>query len=149
MSQQEVIELFAPDSKSVDAVKNWLIKSGVPANKITVPRSKGWVNFDTTVSQLEGLLGAKYHAYDHISARHAHIGTDEYHLPREISDVVSFVTPGVVFAPTKALSTAAQKRANTNKADLFSTRQPFKPFSHAKIAERTSVVGSAICVKSY
>lgn len=143
MSQNEVIELFAPDSKSIDAVKSWLIKSGVPANKITVPRSKGWVNFDTTVSQLEGLLGAKYHAYDHISARNAHIGTDEYHLPREISDVVSFVTPGVVFAPTKAVSTSAQKRAN--KADLFSTRQPFRPFSEAKLASRTLTARSILC----
>lgn len=97
-SKDDVVELFSPDESSVTAIKEWLISSGVSPNAITSPQSRGWVDFSTTVDQLESLMKTKYHMYDHVEARSAHLGADEYHLPRDISHLVDFVTPGVVMA---------------------------------------------------
>ncbi|KAK5995211.1 Tripeptidyl-peptidase sed1 [Cladobotryum mycophilum] len=79
----EVVQLFAPSDDSVSAVKAWLVKFGIPVDKITSPKSKGWLDFETTSGQLESLLNANYHVYDH----------------RDFP-LVDFITPGVVFAQT-------------------------------------------------
>ncbi|KAK2603824.1 hypothetical protein QQS21_004026 [Conoideocrella luteorostrata] len=108
-SQDEVVELFAPDESSVNTIKNWLVKSGVSADKITSPKSKGWLDFHATVGELESILKTKYHMYDHVQARNAHIGTDEYVLPDEISSLVDFIAPAVVMSQTSQPSRNAKR----------------------------------------
>ncbi|KAM0262586.1 hypothetical protein ACHAQJ_001631 [Trichoderma viride] len=146
----QVVELFAPSEDSINAVKAWLVKSGVPASSITSSKSKGWLDFVTTSGQLESLLKTSYSTYDHVEARNVHIGTDEYTLPNEISQHVDFITPGVIFAPVKT-SSKAEKR------EQKSIRQPSKPLP-AHVAAilaanplATSTCGTAItpqCIKS-
>lgn len=105
----QVVDLFAPSEDSISSVKAWLVKSGVPASSITSSKSKGWLDFVTTSGQLESLLQTSFSTYDHVEARNVHVGTDEYSLPKEISQHVDFITPGVVFAPVKT-SSKAEKR---------------------------------------
>ncbi|KAL7905061.1 peptidase S8/S53 domain-containing protein [Trichoderma velutinum] len=146
----QVVDLFAPSDESISNVKAWLVKSGVPASSITSSKSKGWLSFVTTSGQLESLLHTSFSTYDHVDARNVHIGTDEYSLPKEISQHVDFITPGVVFAPVKT-STKKEKRGHK------SIRRPSKPIP-AHIAQilaanplATSTCGSAItpqCIKS-
>ncbi|KAG8411214.1 hypothetical protein J3459_016525 [Metarhizium acridum] len=126
-SKDQVAALFAPDESSINAVKSWLIKSGVSADKITFPQSKGWVEFQSTVGELESILKTKYHLYDHIQARNAHIGTDEYSLPNEISDLVDFITPAVVMSQTS-------KPSNNVKRNDGRIIRPHKPLS-AEVAQ--------------
>ena len=64
------------------------------------------MHFDARASQLETILHAEYHVYEHVEARGEHIGTDEYHLPRDISLLVDFITPGVVFASRRSADAA-------------------------------------------
>lgn len=99
-TQEQIAELFAPDESSITAVKEWLVKSGIPAGSISSPKSKGWLDFETTVGQLQSVLQTQYHHYDHAVKQGDHIGTDEYTLPEEISQHVDFVHPAVVFAKT-------------------------------------------------
>lgn len=80
------------------------------------------------MGQLESLLATRFHAYDHVEARNAHIGTDEYHLPRDISEIVEFVTPGVVFSSTKEPSQAMKRRAAAPKQSMI---QPLRPLTQA------------------
>lgn len=83
------------------------------------------------MGQLESLLATRFHAYDHVEARNAHIGTDEYHLPRDISDIVEFVTPGVVFSSTKEPSQAMKRRAADATPPKQSMIQPLRPLTKA------------------
>lgn len=92
----QVLELFAPEEESVNAVKQWLVKSGIPSGSIQVPRSNGWVQFETTARQLESVLKTKYHVYKRDNVGHIEtIGTEEYSLPAEVSTHVDFIHPGV------------------------------------------------------
>ncbi|TQV93124.1 protease S8 tripeptidyl peptidase I [Cordyceps javanica] len=92
----QVIDLFAPKDSSIQAVKQWLIDSGIPSGSIKVPRSKGWVQFKTTAGQLESILKTKYHVYKNSNVENIEtIGTEEYSLPAEIAEHVEFVHPGV------------------------------------------------------
>ncbi|KAJ3499351.1 hypothetical protein NLG97_g391 [Lecanicillium saksenae] len=93
---EQVLELFAPAGESVNAVKQWLIKSGIPGDSITIPRSKGWLEFETTASQLESVLKTKYHVYKRDNVADVEtIGAEEYSLPPKVSEHVDFIYPGV------------------------------------------------------
>ncbi|PMB69550.1 Tripeptidyl-peptidase sed1 [Beauveria bassiana] len=92
-TSDEVTELFAPDADSIDKVTKWLREAGI--DKVTVPKSRGFVDFQATTEKLESLLQTKYHVYEHRSTGSQHLGADEYHLPRAISDVVDFVAPAI------------------------------------------------------
>ncbi|KAJ6447263.1 tripeptidyl-peptidase I [Purpureocillium lavendulum] len=97
-SREQVIDLFAPSDESVSKVQEWLILSGITKDSIIVPETKGWVHFESTVGQLQSLVKADYHLYDHILARdETHLGTDEYHLPEGIAAHVDFIVPGTAF----------------------------------------------------
>lgn len=89
------MELFKPSDESISIVKRWLVQSGVAANSIVVPKSKGWIAFDSTVEQLEDVLKTKYYTYHHISSGVDHIGVDEYSLPEHVSEHVDFVSPAL------------------------------------------------------
>lgn len=102
---EQVADIFAPEDASVDKVTQWLKAAGIDG--ITVPKSKGYVDFQTTAKKLESLLQAKYHVYDHAASDSQHFGTDAYHLPGEISQVVDFVAPGIVTASMKKRDSAA------------------------------------------
>lgn len=100
-TREQIIDLFAPSAESIAKVKDWLIRAGVAEESIVVPNTKGWVHFDSTVGQLESLVKAEYHIYNHISTRGEgdidHLGTDEYHLPEEVAAHVDFIVPGTAF----------------------------------------------------
>ncbi|OAA56409.1 Peptidase S8/S53, subtilisin/kexin/sedolisin [Cordyceps fumosorosea ARSEF 2679] len=92
---EQVVDLFKPADESVAAVKRWLAQSGIAHDSLVVPKSQGSVYFSTTIDKLEDLLQTKYHVYRHARSDDVeHIGTDEYSLPHDISDVVDFVVPG-------------------------------------------------------
>ncbi|TWU74836.1 hypothetical protein ED733_000519 [Metarhizium rileyi] len=117
-TQDQVVDLFSPTSESIDTVKRWLIKSGVSADQIKSPRSKGWLDFETTVGQLGNMLKTDYHIYENKRTRSEHLGTDSYILPDEVSKHIDFITPGVVPVQVKS------RRAVPGQA----RRIPFTPF---------------------
>ncbi len=119
--------MFAPSEETIDSVKSWLVKSGIPADKITLSNSKGWLSFETTVSKLESVLKTQYHVYNNVAARSDHIGSDEYSLPEDISDLVEFVMP--------AVSTGKIGKRD-NKAQAQAIKEPVRDLT---AAQQTSV----------
>ncbi|QLI69459.1 Tripeptidyl-peptidase sed1 [Metarhizium brunneum] len=104
-TQDKVVDLFSPAPESIETVKRWLVDRGVPENQIKSPKSKGWLDFETTVGQLEDILKTNYHLYENKKTRSEHLGADSYSLPSEVSQHVDFITPGVV--PIKVKSARA------------------------------------------
>ena len=61
----EVNKAFAPSAATVNAVREWLVSTGIDHRRITVSDNRGWIAFDATVEEAEDLLGAQYHEYGH------------------------------------------------------------------------------------
>jgi tripeptidyl-peptidase-1 len=70
--------MFAPVQKTVDMVKEWLTDFGIDAKRITHSDNKGWLAFDATTAEAEGLLHAEYHFYEHTAKGHVTPACERY-----------------------------------------------------------------------
>ncbi|KAH9221158.1 Pro-kumamolisin, activation domain-containing protein [Leptodontidium sp. 2 PMI_412] len=99
---EEVIQKFAPEQKTVDAVTEWLTGFGIHSKRITHSDNRGWLAFDATTEEAEGLLHTKYHIYEHETEGHMIPACESYHLPQNIQQHIDYITPGIkLFAPQK------------------------------------------------
>lgn len=69
--------MFAPSDETVDAVRNWLINSGIVGERITHSDNKGWLAFDASVEESEALFLAEYYEHEHATSGAVRIGCDE------------------------------------------------------------------------
>ncbi|QUC20437.1 uncharacterized protein UV8b_04678 [Ustilaginoidea virens] len=135
----EVAALFAPAQKTIDAVKGWLVKAGVPANKIYLSKSKAWLSFATTVDKLQQLVKADYHVYENLRSRDEHVGTEQYKLPADVAPFVDFILPGTTFIKHP-------KRAK--KASVAAVKEPLRPLSQDQIRKlQSGINGTANCAQ--
>ncbi len=103
-TKNQVAELFSPSADSVEIVKNWLFEAGIPASQIVSTKSKGWLQFKTTVGQLEEILQTSYHFYENERTKREYLGASGYTLPRAVSEHVDFITPGVAMLKKRTSS---------------------------------------------
>ncbi|CAA9963433.1 Protease s8 tripeptidyl peptidase protein [Pyrenophora teres f. maculata] len=114
---EQVTEAFRPPQDAVDAVIDWLHSSGVHRDNVTHSDNKQWLVFPCSAEQAETLFHTDYYEYHDLEGRSL-AGNEGYHLPRDISDVVDFVKPGVVTVPFRRVQdrdkshSAHQRRAN-------------------------------------
>jgi tripeptidyl-peptidase-1 len=94
LSAEEVHSLFAPAEASFNAVKNWLLDSGLDESDILHYENKGWLGLDIPASRAEDLLNTEYYEYEEKASSHR-IGCDVYSLPAHLSEHVDFVKPGI------------------------------------------------------
>ncbi|EGX93586.1 protease S8 tripeptidyl peptidase I, putative [Cordyceps militaris CM01] len=130
-SPEQVVDTFAPDESSFAAVKKWLVEAGIPEASITQPKSRGWVDFRTTVGNLESLLKTSYHVYHGKRSGARYLGADRYSLPRDISNVVDFVHPAVSMSQVVARDEPRKRR------------RIFQPMSSQQIQNMTRSLGLA------
>lgn len=72
------MNLFAPPTEHVDAVKAWLASTGIAGgHAVSLSSNRQWLQFDTPVSALENLLQTQYHEYEHSSGSSIAVGCDE------------------------------------------------------------------------
>ena len=76
-SPEQVIEMFKPSDETVEAVKSWLVNSGIAPHRITHSDNKGWLAFDATAEEAEGLLRTEYHTYEHAATGHKTLACDQ------------------------------------------------------------------------
>ncbi|KAI0007511.1 putative alkaline serine protease AorO [Xylariaceae sp. FL0662B] len=95
LSAEEVVELFAPPETSVKAIENWLVEAGIPSHTISQSGNKQWIQFDAPVSQVEDLLMADYHVWEHVDTGVKNIACDEYHVPKQVQGHIDYITPGI------------------------------------------------------
>ena len=60
-----MIDIFAPSKATVETVRGWLESAGIEANRISQSVNKQWLQFDANVDEVEDLLHAEYHQYEH------------------------------------------------------------------------------------
>jgi tripeptidyl-peptidase-1 len=74
---EQVTDAFAPSKASVEAVREWLVDSGIASERIVHSDNKAWLAFDAYAEELEELLNAEYHQYEHIESDKVAAACDE------------------------------------------------------------------------
>lgn len=95
MTAEEVVELFAPKKEALEDVKGWLVGSGVEEKRLGVSGNKQWIQFDAPAEEVEKLLYARFHVFEHAESGAQNIACSEYHIPHHISHHVDYITPGI------------------------------------------------------
>jgi hypothetical protein len=75
--------MFAPSEESVQAVREWLVASGIEDDAIVHSDNKGWLAFDVPARQAEDLFQTEYHEHVHSTSGQVRVGCDEYAWPRK------------------------------------------------------------------
>jgi tripeptidyl-peptidase-1 len=75
---EEVHEIFAPAESTVQAVRDWLVASGVEDALIVHTDNKGWLAFDIPTWQAEEIFQTEYHEHVHADTGNVRVGCDEY-----------------------------------------------------------------------
>jgi tripeptidyl-peptidase-1 len=66
-SPAQIVDMFAPSHETIAAVKDWLVDSGLAAERLRLSPSRGWIAVNVTVEEAEKLLHTEYHVYTHPS----------------------------------------------------------------------------------
>ncbi|KAG6900308.1 hypothetical protein C0993_012740 [Termitomyces sp. T159_Od127] len=70
----EVVDTFAPSDDTITAVANWLTDAGIARERLRLSVSKGWLDLNATVEEVEDLLKTEYHVYSHLETGDEQIG---------------------------------------------------------------------------
>ena len=70
-TSEQVANAFAPSTETADAVRNWLISSGISEDRIAHSDNKGWFALNASVYEAEDLLKTEYHRYEHADTGHS------------------------------------------------------------------------------
>ncbi|KAK3386302.1 peptidase S8/S53 domain-containing protein [Sordaria brevicollis] len=126
LSRQEVVDMFSPDTETVEAVKKWIISSGIPKHRISRSENSQWLQFDAKVTEAEDLLYTTYHIYKHIPTGSKTIACDHYHVPLHVRDHVDYITPGIKLRPDPAKVRNLNRRNQQKRARHVRTQESEK-----------------------
>ena len=96
-TSQQVKDAFAPSDETTSAVQAWLADAGINEDKVTLSHSGGFLKFDATVKEAEGLLQTNYHVYQNKKSGQEHVGCDDFKLPSNLREHVDFIRPTINF----------------------------------------------------
>jgi tripeptidyl-peptidase-1 len=98
-----VVEAFRPSQETEDQVRNWLIDSGIPAQRITHTENKAWFAFFATAAEAEKLLYTHFHEYEDSETGGVMPACDQYHVPKYIRQHIDYISPGIkLMAPVES-----------------------------------------------
>jgi tripeptidyl-peptidase-1 len=69
--------MFAPEDKIIQAVREWLVSSGIHDSRIVHSENKGWLAFDASAKEAEKLLLAEFYEHGHTETSNIRVGCDK------------------------------------------------------------------------
>lgn len=69
--------MFAPSEEAVEAVREWLVASGIHPSRVVHSDNKGWLAFDAYAHEAERLLLTEFHEHESDSSASIKVGCDE------------------------------------------------------------------------
>ena len=104
LSKEEVDELIAPSSATVETLEAWLTYHGVdPGSSFSRTDAGDWVTLAIPIGKVEKMLNAKYSMYKHVVTGETIVRTMGYHLPSALHEHVSVISPTTYFGTTRAM----------------------------------------------
>ncbi|KAI0063498.1 subtilisin-like protein [Artomyces pyxidatus] len=122
-SPQEVADYFSPSDATIATVKDWLLDTGFASDRIRLSPSKGWIEVNATVAEVEYLLDTEYHVYSHPSGTEQ-IGCHSYSVPEHVREHVELIKPTVHFNHRAVAPSRSRKRENPNLGSPSSNNGP-------------------------
>lgn len=90
---EQVVDTFAPDDETIDAVKSWLIDSGISEDRIRLSNSRSWLRMNLTISEAENLLKTEYQIFEHKTTTKRALAVEEYSVPAHLARHIDYITP--------------------------------------------------------
>lgn len=112
-SAADVIAAFAPSHETINAVKNWLHDSGISMERLRLSASKGWIEVNATVAEVEDLLKTEYHVWTDNEGGER-VGCHEYSVPEHMVEHIDLVKPTVHLTGRVANPSKFRKRSLDN-----------------------------------
>ncbi|KAH9482489.1 Tripeptidyl-peptidase sed3 [Psilocybe cubensis] len=97
LSKEEVEELVAPHSESLDLVNEWISSFGLTEDDLVRSPAKDWVTLKLPVSLVEKMLDTKYYVWQHAQSGDYLVRTTSYSLPSHLHDHVDTIQPTTSF----------------------------------------------------
>ncbi|KAI9462798.1 subtilisin-like protein [Lactarius psammicola] len=98
LSKEQVAELVAPHTDTLELVNSWLEHNGVSSSMVSITHGGSWLTVSGVhVSKANNLLGASYQLYRHTAANTTVLRTISYGLPAELHGHVETVVPTTYF----------------------------------------------------
>ncbi|ORY68570.1 peptidase S8/S53 domain-containing protein [Pseudomassariella vexata] len=117
MSDDEVVKLFAPQQTSVATVTEWLVMSGLSAERIGQSANKQWIQFDATAAEVEELLFADFYIWEHVDGSHD-LSTEAYYIPTHVSEHIDYLTPGIRLRPREKTGKNKNRKRSSDFRDI-------------------------------
>ncbi|KAG6827607.1 hypothetical protein H0H92_011146 [Tricholoma furcatifolium] len=95
MTPAEVLETFAPSDDTIATVTNWLAEAGISRDRLRLSISKGWIELNATVAEVESLLKTEYYVYSHAGTGDEQVGCASYSVPAYIQPHIDLIKPTV------------------------------------------------------
>lgn len=80
-SHRRIAETFKPSRESVNAIWKWLVDAGFNRESVRRSQSLGWLSFNATVGEVEGLLETEYWVWEHEGSGMGHVACEKYSVP--------------------------------------------------------------------
>ncbi|CAF9905503.1 MAG: hypothetical protein GOMPHAMPRED_003229 [Gomphillus americanus] len=113
-TRQQVEEFFSPSSNTITVVREWLYSSGINVSRHKLATSRGHIQFDASVSEVEQLLGTQYDLWEHGETGAQTLSCDSYHVPASIQHHIDFITPTIALIPTTSMKSFLKKRQSAS-----------------------------------
>ena len=113
LSKEQVADLVAPHSDTLDLLGSWLAYHEVPSSSVSITHGGSWLSLSgVPVGQANALLGASYQLYQHTETSETVLRTTSYALPEGLHQHVQTVAPTTYFGSPLALRQTSQLRPN-------------------------------------
>lgn len=89
---KEVIKAFRPSQQTEDNVRNWLINSGIPAQRITYTENKAWFAFFATAAEAKSLLYTEFYKDKESITGGVILACDEYHVSKYVQQYIDYIS---------------------------------------------------------
>ncbi|KAJ6000713.1 Aorsin [Penicillium waksmanii] len=116
-SADEVHDMFAPSSQTVEDVREWLHSVGIDPSRVVHSDNKGWIAFDAYAHEAERLFMTEFYEHKHTASQSMKIGCDEYHVPGHIQGHIDYITPGVKLTPVMRKHKKAKRASHLAHSD--------------------------------
>ncbi|KAF9643216.1 subtilisin-like protein [Thelephora ganbajun] len=104
LSKEEVDELVAPNSMTVESLEAWLTYHDIdPVSSLARTDAGDWVTVTIPICKVEKMLDAKYGVYKHVDTHETIVRTISYSLPSFLHEHVSVIAPTTYFGTMQAM----------------------------------------------
>ena len=93
---EQVVKHFAPSEETVSVVTDWLTSNGVSNDRLKLTKSRGWLELNASVVEVERLLHAEYHVFEDKEGVER-VGCEAYHIPEHLTPHIDLIKPTTGF----------------------------------------------------